>query len=855
MPLRNRLPLLKICVLSSLLLLTASSAVAADKQSTSIVVGKTPLSQLLHWINDPKSSDMCHGYYIDYPVNFPANLPDDYYVLHADHSTLFRDKPSLYQGNVMVKQPQRELLANKAYTYYDPKAKRITEIKAYGNVRMREPGVLIVANSADMHVVKNQMTLHKAAYRLLRDKTPIVKKDKNGETVFHVQGLNARGEADTAIQTKPNMYKLHNATYSTCKPSSHTWELHSGTMDINNKTKDVSGTNVTMWWHGVPFLYTPYMTFSYDQTRRSGLLMPLLGYTSNNGVKLGLPFYLNISPNYDMTFTPIYYGTRGWQLNDLFRYKTWNSEGNLYVSALPGDRTFKNFKENAPHNYPNAPGLNRLEQSSDSRGYISWQHGTQFNQYWSALINFNYVSDDYYFQDFGDTPADTTQGQLPEQAQIQFQSQHWNFLTQLLNYETLHPVNSQGFQDQYARWPDVNASASYPDEALGLTYNIGMDYSYFRHPVITDHYNVVAHGMSPTVGSRFDINPSVNLPEYKSWGYINPELQWDNTGYILNQWFQPGGPQNNLQNKDILRSVPIFDIDTGLYFDRKASLFGHHFTETLEPRLFYLYVPYVNQSNIPLFDTSSQLFTYNSIFQTNRFIGTDRIGDTNQLGVGLTSRFFNDKNGNELFDASIGEIVYFANRQVTLNNQYTPNDDTAVSPIAAQLNYYITPQMTLTGDIAYDPVNKAIADARANFGFRIDGLHTFNIGYSYQRYDALNIGQIAGNSTSNINDITTSFAWPLIWHWHVMGQLDYNLAEQYAQDYLAGVEYDSCCWAFRVITSRQFTYLSNTNAPQYDTDYYVEWLFKGFTSVGSTGTSKFLQSQIPGYQDTFDSPS
>ena len=454
----------------------------------------------------------------------------------------------------------------------------------------------------------------------------------------------------------------------------------------------------------------------------------------------------------------------------------------------------------------------------------------------------NYVNDDYYFQDFSpliENNNNTIVTQLLQQATVQFHGQHWNFTSQVQNYETLHPVNTTPTTDQYARFPQLNLGTNYPDQWLGLDIGFHSEFINFRHPLFPNHVDTTLGA----VGQRYDLTPHISWPKHRSCGFFIPSLKWDMTAYRLHNRKIAGTPDN------IDRSVPIFSIDSGLFFDRDIKLGGGNYTQTLEPRLYYLYVPFHDQSNIPLFDTSLPLFTYDSIFRNNRFNGLDRIGDANQIGFGLTTHFIDKNTGTNKMDFSIGQIYYFHDRRVTLNGSPNANDREHLSPLTAQLTYRFNSNWSVTGNIAWNYPRGFIQNDQINLQYKPDNNRIANVGYTYQPANTINP---TNNNENNINQLNTSFLWPIYHNWKAMGALNLNLNQTashgaYVETYLLGLQYDSCCWAIRLVGSHEFNHLDNNSKPIYDTTYFIQFAFKGLTSVGLNSANDVLHTNIPGF--------
>lgn len=342
--------------------------------------------------------------------------------------------------------------------------------------------------------------------------------------------------------------------------------------------------------------------------------------------------------------------------------------------------------------------------ADNTRSYFNFQNTSKFNEHWSSHLNYTHYSDDYYLEDFGSTPQELSLNQILQQADVDYADQHWNFTAMLQGYQTLHPVDRVFVSNLYNRLPELDLNSDYGNLWDGLDFSTRNSFTYFYQ------YKNPGTEIAPVDASRVIVDPKLSWPHYASDGYFIPSVDFDLTDYrFQNQIFG--------QDPEHLRTLPRVDIDSGLFFDRDLKIGNDNFDQTLEPRLFYLYVPYTDQSMIPIFDSGIVPFTYDQLFRNNRFSGDDRIGDANQISYALTSRFIDDETGQEKLRLSIGEIYYLENRRVTLCSTpgnpscsdfnagqvgATPENE-QFSPIAGLATYYLVPHWSLNGDLAWDP--------------------------------------------------------------------------------------------------------------------------------------------------------
>ncbi len=850
-------------------------------------ISKTSLENLLGWTPHSTSADcdLCQGTYHVAPLKQMTGEKGSTQIWSKD-ATLSPNGVSILGGQVIISQMGQELRSNLAYFYPNPNPTggqyRLDHVDLVGQVLLRQDQQILMGNSGNFNLINQTGTVLDATYMMkintpdptLLAPPPNLPTLVNGKVVW--PPLVGWGQADSVKQTKPDFYEMRNATYTTCRPDDPSWLIQASTIDLNKLTGRGDAWNSVFYFDNVPVFYFPYMNFPIDKRRKTGFLYPTGGYSTDNGAELDIPIYFNLLPNYDVVVTPEIMSKRGVLTNAQFRYLTGDSQGTLDLGLIPYDREFASFRASTPSEFAgsNDPTinsrLNDLEKDSNTRGMIEWKDNTTFDSNWSGTANFNWVSDDYYLNDFGSSLVQTVTNQLLQQATLNYSNEHWDFLGNVENYQTLHPVNQSTVLNSYAELPQFLLNGDYPDLPFGLDAGLTTEYVDFvrqKNPGEID---------TPAEGSRFNVQPSLSLP--LTWGlsgYLTPKLQLQATQYALysagvaNQ-FQPVSVNNpSFTNTAPTRVLPIFDVDGGLFFDRQTHLFGKNYTETLEPRIFYLYVPYENQDAIPLFDTSLPAFDFNQLFQTNRFSGTDRQGDANQISLALTTRFLDHASGEEKGSASIGQIIYFEDRRVTLCRTPSCSDPAYIigqtsttsltSPLAGQLSYNIAQHWNTTANVAWEPNGSQTETANLALSYRRDSQHVLNLGYSFLRNGDIILSAPNGvltpttTSGSQSNDFSqpyVSFAWPITDRISAIGYFDYDVARQYAQQYFAGLEYNSCCYAVRAVASRQFQNLDQNNAPVMNNEFYVQFLLKGLGSVGNANPQG-LTGTIAGYRDPF----
>ena len=336
------------------------------------------------------------------------------------------------------------------------------------------------------------------------------------------------------------------------------------------------------------------------------------------------------------------------------------------------------------------------------------------------------------------------------------------------------------------------------------------------------------------------------MPNNKPYGYLTPGLQVDSTSYQLSHPTE-GDPA------DPTRVLPLFDIDSGLYFDKETSFWGQSYTQTLEPRLYYLYVPYENQNDLPDFDSTLYTLTYDQLFQNNRFSSVDRIGDANQISYGTTTRFIDQNSGAEKMNFSIGEILYFQDRQVSLCDTESCNqqDTEEFSPIVAQTNYFLSQHWSFTGDTAYDPRVQDFQNASTTIHYKHDEQRVINLGYSFVGQGDLYTDQYDDDTNlANLSQIHASYAWPLVAQWNTLGSVDWDTTYTNGVSFMFGAEYSACCWGLSFMVNQELTGV-NEGQNQYDRVYYIQFVLKGLGEVNSRDSSSLVAQNIENYQNNF----
>ena len=596
------------------------------------------------------------------------------------------------------------------------------------------------------------------------------------------QMLDSRGNGRAAgVQILPDHHSvLDQVNYTTCSPDRRGWELRAKHIDIDHDAEVGHARNVSMRLGNVPILWLPYVRFPTSDTRHSGMLYPTLGYSEVRGFDITLPWYLNLAPNYDATLYPRLLTQRGAMLGAEFRYLTDRSSGEIRVDYLAHDR-----------------------KADRSRGLVLARSRTALWPDWSLNVNLNHVSDTRYFEDLGNGLYNSATQLLRSAVYLNGSGEYWRAALGADKYQITDPELPAGYEP-YTRLPRALFDAEWP---ITTSLSAGLDSEF-----------VGFHKDRGLDGRRLDLYPYLDWNLQGPWWHVNPRLAYRQTSYHLDR-DEGNTPQ---------RGTPIASVDAGLTFERAAQWFDTGYTQTLEPRLYYLRVPYRNQSDIPIFDTSRQTFDFWQLFSPNQYSGADRQMDANNLTVALTSRLL-DAGGAEKMSASIGQIRYFDPQRVQLPG--TPETDYSGSAYVAQFSAKLSERWNLNLAQQWNPNGHFTQLSTVAVQHRLYNNGILNLSYRYRR--------------NYLEQLDFSAFYPINERWNAVGRWNYSLDQSRTLEAIAGFEYDSCCVAVRLLGRH---YVRNS-AGEISNGIMLEIEFKGIGSFGQNA-GDLLQHAILGYQSS-----
>jgi LPS-assembly protein len=768
---------------------------------------ETPLARR-YWVPRRELSDevraatpeYCEGAYVlpDFPHPVDSRPEEFPIVGGADRVSYWLDGRVELRGGVMLSQGNRMLIAREGSM--DQTSGRGTMI---GAVELREPGLVLQGERAEIDLESHAASLEGVEF-LLPDR-----------------GI--RGEASRIRQDADGNVVMRRGFFTRCEPGNRNWRISASSVRVEKD--DVFGTarNAVVRVQGVPVFYTPYIRFPVRDDRQSGFLFPNVVYSEDSGLDVGVPYYLNLAPNYDATLMPRYIENRGSGLEGEFRYlNAWQS-ATLQAAYLHKDDLFDGTLPRDDFERLKAEGLVTGEFEPDDRWLVAVEHEGELGRV-RTRIDYTAVSDRDYFRDLGNEFGLASRIELERRGEIEYAAGGLLMRLWAQRFDRL----DEGTIDPYQRLPQVD-----------LRYASGLvgpfEWSLDMHWASFDRENAELVGINRAVGERTHVEPRIRLPLYQPWGFLTFTGGYRHTRYALRSL-----PDEFDRRPD--RGIGLASAHGGLFFERPIRAYGMSVLQTLEPQVYYLYQQYEDQSGLPSFDASQLTFSYSQLFRDNRFSGVDRIGDANQLSVGLTSRIVDARSGREYLRASLGQIIYFRDREVTLSGAPTAADRDRTSAVAGELAGRLTRTWRVTGTLIWDPNESQVDEGAIAFNYRRDNRHIANVGFRKRLQD-------------DVEQVDLSAYWPLGRHYGFIGRWNYDLVNNRTIEAFGGLEYNDCCWQIRLVGRRYLNIPTGANRltgqelelVRPDDGFFLQIVFKGMAGFGNR-MEALLTRGIRGYQ-------
>jgi LPS-assembly protein len=643
-------------------------------------------------------------------------------------------------------------------------------LEAQGGVRLEQGGDRCPGSRLRYDTTDHTGVLEEPAFLLRREQT-------------------ARGGAERVQFLGRDRFRLSGARFTTCEPGNDDWRIEAREIDLDYDEQTGTARGARLRFLGTTIAGTPYASFPLENRRKSGVLAPQYAQTSLRGAELGLPFYWNIAPEQDATITPVFMSKRGEQLKTHYRYLDANYFGEARVEYMPEDRVL-----------------------GTPRSGASWQHEHRFSSALLARLDLNRVSDDKYFVDLYSQVRQVSIGNLQRDAYLQYTGAlagtSYFLQGRVQRFQTLQDPLAPSVSP-YHRVPQLNLAATRNDIGGLLDAAVPVEYARFTHPTLVE-------------GARATISPAVAAPLVAPGYFVTPKLGVRRVGYNLTR---PGAGQAERQDY----TIPWLSLDGGLVFERDSDWFGGRLTQTLEPRLYYVYAAYRNQDQAPLFDTALADFSYAQLFSENRFAGGDRFGDANQITAALTSRLLT-AGGQEMLRATLGQRYYFENERVGLTAA-APLRTASDSDWLASVGGRFAGRWTFDTAMQYNPRESRTERYGASLRFNPEIAKVLNASYRFQR-DVL-------------RQVDLSVQWPVKAGWYAVGRYNYSLRDEQLLEGVAGIEYNGGCWVFRGVFQRLQAATNVTSSV-----LLLQLEFNGFGQIGSDDTLTLLRRTVPGYSVT-----
>jgi len=692
------------------------------------------------------------------PTALPLDNPDTIQLEAGNVEAQLGEQPTAALGGGIVLR-RGDKLAGADSARYDPNSRALY---LSGDVRYEDPDTQILSDAAEFDYDSGRIGFSGAE--------------------FSLGANNSRGAAERLQISQDGVLQLDRVSYTTCPPGSNDWLLEARDIHLDSRSGTGTARGIKMRFQGIPILYAPYLSFPISDARKSGILTPEIGSTSRSGNEIVLPWYWNIAPNYDATFTPRLLTDRGLQLQSQFRYLTEVHSGVVDFEHLAND--------------------NLVDKT---RTYIGVDHRSLWRNGLRNEIEFREVSDNQYFEDLGGSLSISTITHLNRALRFDYYTEHMAFFGQFQDYQTIDDAILP--EDQpYQRLPQVLAHGAWSQLWLGSTIRLDGELVNFDRDV-------------GVTGWRFNIRPELQLPFSRPGWFFTPAIAVDYTSYLLNDTAagQDDGPD---------RLLPMTSVDTGLVLERLMNTGNAQRVQTLEPRLLYVHIPYEDQTGLPVFDTITPDLNLVQLYRKNRFLGVDRIADTDQISLGITSRVLDVATGRELMTATIGQIRYYSTSNVSLPP--APMFTAESSDYIAELRFLLLRNVNFDLGHQWGTGADGTTQSEARLQYRPADKRILNLAYRFRR-DSLEQGDV-------------SWSWPLGSKWNFVGRYNYSFRDDEPLEEFYGLEYESCCWGIRVVSRR---YISTRDGTR-DTTFGLQLVLKGMTSVG-TAADKLLEHGILGY--------
>lgn len=721
-----------------------------------------------------QAQDACQQ--LDFGIDAGALLEfDDRLVLTADEAELTQEGLSTLAGTVRLIQGGSRF-ETQALSF-DEKT-RIARVQAESLFRNRN--LVIHSQSAEFNLEQES-----GEFR---------------DTEFTLVNRAARGGAGSVRLNRSGTVDIEDVYYTTCAPDSDAWMLRASHIELDREEGLGTARHARLRLGHVPILYAPWFQFPIDDRRRSGLLFPTFGNTTTTGFDFRIPYYLNLAPNYDAQVTPRYMSDRGTQLGVETRYLFRESRGQFSYEHLDNDAV-----------------LERDGANNTTRSYLRFEHAGLLNRRLALEAEYGRVSDAGYFEDLSGQLEAAATTHLERSAILTYAAPAAYTITAgVAEYQSI-ARDVLNINEPYRRLPQVRVEALTRKAILDTRLGFSGEFVHF-----TRDFDVPGE---PRQGQRLDLDPYLLFELDRSAWYAGARADWRYTHYRVDDPLSSSSDELN-------RSLPVTSVQGGLRFERTTD---DGELQTLEPGLYYLYAPFVEQSGLPRFDAGEPDFDFVQLFARNRYSGVDRISDANHLAASFTSRLIDPDDGLQKYSVSVGQIFRFTAPRVGADEPafFAPPPDQAGTDYIAELDYR--------------PLGNLRLNAAAQWSLDSNEFVRTGVGARYQRNRFMTEGRYRFRTdlpTGDLEQVDLSLSTPIAGGWSLLGRWRNSMSEHRTLDAVGGLEYSTCCWAVRAAYRRyQFSFDTTTLEPIYTNGVYLQLELKGLSRIGAG-----FQSLVPALQ-------
>ena len=738
----------------------------------------------------------CSGRYLLPPLPYPEGIDDDAMPVEAEADVVEYEAGGdiTLEGDVVLTQGNREIRAGRAVLGQESRQGRLED-----RVYIREPDLVMRGARAEVDLDRETAVVHDADFLLPRPEL--------------------RGKAETVERDEAGNVVLKRQAFTRCEPGNDSWRVTARRVHLPARAVFGTARHAVVRMKGVPVLYTPYIKFPVTDDRQSGFLFPNIEFSGEDGLDLSVPYYLNLAPNQDATVIPRIVSKRGYGLEGEYRRLSRREETTLAGAILPNDKLYDGTLERDDWERLLAAGMEAPETFAPAdRWQVSIDHRGRVGRF-ATRVDYSEVSDRDYFRDLGSDLGESSRIAMQQRGQISYRSGGLYMRLWGQAFQRLDEIE----RNEYRRLPELEIL--YTGRGLGP-----LEYSVRASGASFDRNTEGMRGINALTGERMHLEPRLVLPLRWPFGFFEATAAYRYTEYRLNS---AAGP---LHDTSPNRGMATGSMDGGLIFERDLDWFDTPLVQTLEPRLYYLYQEFENQDHLPLFDGKALTPGYLQLFRENRFSGLDRIGDANRLSAGVTTRFFGRDNGREYLRASIGQILHFSDRRVTLRGRQQPDDRYGTSAIAGEIAGRLARRWRVAGSLVWGANDNRIDEAWGTIQYRVDNRRVINLGYR-------------NRLLQDIDQTDISFYWPVSPRFAVFGRWNHDLVSGRVIEGMAGIEYNDCCWRIRLLARRFLDQPAARSFEDVDADagIFLQIVLKGLAGFGGRMES-VLERGIRGYR-------